>query len=364
MLTSEPCAAGTQPPIQQWLALTGDVVLRAFDQQGTTTATANMIDDRLIPYLFKISKKTTRNKIHAIFIALCHQLYFAAQVARVRASRDPLPTLDKKWQVWVPRLLEVMRTIPESSTEYFGISVAEWRTWFDSIKAPLSQDIDAFVAQLKGSPTDLLSWLDAIQTGHEEAEGAFGVDASEGVEPGDQEFDILDKLEKLDPRGFVASKYVDLPNPKDPDRLLIEDRLRGELDTIRSKLSSSRISVRERKTIFSGISEFLLNEAVDAGTLTEDQIAPIINVLNEAHREGNHLTLLQATDQYLNTLAPRPSRTGLKLASKKEPPPLLLRLSRTALRRAARSAASKEVSPKGKKQRQVSTWTRKNQRSK
>jgi hypothetical protein len=127
------------------LAATGVVAMRAFDELDS--ATPGDIDARLVPYLFNVSKTQPRNRVHAIFVAVCHQLYFAAQRQQRNDGRPPLPFISEGRQVWAPVLLTKVREL--KTADYFGIPNDTWRSWFATIKGGIPHDVDFFVEFLK-----------------------------------------------------------------------------------------------------------------------------------------------------------------------------------------------------------------------
>jgi len=160
-------------------------------KKSNIKAATTQLDPNLLPYLFKVGTGA-RNEIHAVFIALCHQLYFAAQVNRKMKNKDPLPSIEKGRQVWFPLLQEEIRA--SNSTAYFGIPRVPWSKWFDSIRKGWPVQLDALVDLLKKDCSEIRTHLSSLKNIIEDEEGgALEIDTETFVE-GD--------VERKTPRNF------------------------------------------------------------------------------------------------------------------------------------------------------------------
>jgi hypothetical protein len=308
VLSSVPCPTAGQPPLPNWLALTGSIVLRAFDELtpqkqrkrrgkiSKVPATPN-IDPLLVPHLFRVGSKTPHNRLHAVFIALSNQLYFAAQVQEKMQGESPLPSIDEGWQTWFPVLQERLKAVTKDA---FGIPTADWRTWFNGIKGTLTQDVDAFLDEINKPPQQIRTWLSSINyDATEEVGTAFGYNAKPPP-TGEQEFNLLQNLESLDPEGFLKSHYVNLKTGQKAYEEAVA-YISENFDAIRAHIA--KWDAKSRKKIFTTISRYLLERAVTARALPAADVAPIINVLNGSYSKttSTHITLLQAVEEFNKT---------------------------------------------------------------
>jgi hypothetical protein len=263
MLSSVPCPTAGQPPLPNWLALTGSIVLRAFEEltppkqkkrkgKGSKAPATPNIDPLLVPHLFRVGSETPHNRLHAVFIALSHQLYFAAQIQEKIQGKPPLPSIDKGWQTWFPVLQERLKAV---TTDPFGIPTAEWRTWFNGIKGTLTLDVDVFLDEMNSPPQQIRTWLSTINYDATEETGtALGYNAKPPP-TGEQEFNLLQNLQSLDPEGFLKSRYVNLQKGQKAYEEAVA-YISENFDSIRAHIA--KWDAKSRKKVLTTISRDLL----------------------------------------------------------------------------------------------------------
>jgi len=283
--------------------------MKAFDEIKPTNATTVMIDKTLVPYLFKTSTSPAPpcHRVRALFIAVCHQLYFAAQVQRKLNETEPLPSLDKKWKVWFPALQKELRERSDANSAFFGISNKEWRRWFASLDPKVTTDIDAFVDEVKGTPRDILQFLTVLAMAGEEEGTAFEHNVKHTVREGDQD--------ETKPRNLY--QYAN-------EKLQLEEFIRksvgGDARKVRHYIDSMKdafdnqllpgLKTAEWKSEKQQVIDFLVRQAlkprVHDSTFTQDNVNQIVQATIKAHSAStaSHSTLEEVVMPFIQPVGP------------------------------------------------------------
>ena len=332
MLSSTKSAAKTQPPLQEWLALTGGVVMQAFRELGSASTTY----ERLLPTLFKVGDPKSPNVKNAIFIAVCHQLYFAAQIQRNKNGLPPLPLISEGLGVWFPALQTEVRALKDSP--YFGVEAAAWQSWYEGLidKNPLvSPNIIIYIDNLKRTTAEIRTWL--------ETPIAAGV----GPEPIHDIDHILDKIiEEMDKystgvgTNLKKLNIIEFIQSKTTDQTLIDPFIEDLTERYHALTNATRATKATAADIYKLFTASTLSAFTKYDPTATTAIA---NNLATSWRQGTglRLTLQQAVDAYESTLT-----KIVKLRS----------AGKASILRAVLALAKKGTPKKGK------TTTRKNRR--
>jgi len=333
MLSAAKSAAGTQPPLQAWLALTGGVVMQAFRELGSASTTY----ERLLPTLFTVRDPKSPNIKNAIFIAVCHQLYFAAQIQRNKKGLPPLPSIHEGLGVWFPALQTEVRALKDSP--YFGVEDITWQLWYDDLikKNPLvSPHIIIYIDNLKRTTAEIRAWLETPIAAGVGPEPIHDIDhlldeilnEHEDYPPG-----VRNNLEKLEIVEFIKPKIT---------KSEIDDFIEELKDEYHARINAAT------KPSQTEIYEIFVKTALNAlKSYTETAVNKISEILTSSWMPGTalNLTLQGAVDQYIKTL----TKTPMQL--------------RSAGRRSILQAIlAKKATRSSKPPKKTTTTTRKNRR--
>ena len=206
----------------------------------------------------------------------------------------------------------------------FGIPTADWRTWFNGIKGTLTQDVDFFLTEMKKSPQELRGALSSINNAAAHEEGSALGGNGEPPPTGEQEFDVLQSLQSLDPHRFLLSSFVKL-KPSNQDYIDAVSFIRDTReDTLKGK---SKMDAKSRTEIFTTVSNYLLQLAVKKGKIPSTDVNLIIKVLNGAYSKTTRdpISLLGAVKRYQATknkkIITRSAAAHITRRNKKNPAP-------------------------------------------